>query len=1102
MSDTNWEITDAFLREKSLVAPQIDTYNYFIENELQEIVTEFGHLTYRGPTHDHYIRYGNIYVTLPKNFELMGQIDMTPYEARIRGLTYSCNVYVDLYSGKRTHEETERGLSYEEDEITRVMLCRIPMMVKSKYCNLYGLSDRELSLRKECPTDPGGYFIINGTEKVVIAQERMASNMLYIFEKNTQKVSHITEVHSSADATSTKMTILKLLTKTKSYHLTVPIAKQDVPLLVVYVALGWSIEKAIQDISMGDQEIAHLLGPSISEIPNLKTREEALVYLCNKIQVPGTSLIQKCETALRILMTDLLPHCGPDVDKKLEYLSYMTRRTSNVVLGKSLPDDRDHTGKKRVDFTGTLMSSLFRMLFKHMIKNDLAMGFKKKIDNGDPFSLPDFVKQYSLKLFNGLRYALGTGNWGDQKKTFTYTRVGVSQPLNRYNYSATVSHLRRINTPVGREGKLVKPRLLHLSQWGIVCPSETPEGQSCGLIKNLALTAMSSEKSSRIDIEKRLVFHGISEKRTDMTRCPVFVNGTLMGYTDNPSRLQQLLRQDRRKQLIHQHVSISVNQGAEVLVQTDHGRMLRPLLVVQDGKVLASDMSAPVGTTLSWHDYIINGVVEYIDSLEAENCLVAVRQDEVTEDHTHCEIHPSLILGVCASTIPFSDHNQAPRNTYQSAMTKQAMGLFIGNYADRMDTSFHVLHYPQRPLVSTHVSEYLQGNQLPAGENAIVAIMCYGGYNQEDSLIFNQSAIDRGLFRSSSYYTHTEVERGKSGQISETIERPANEDPEILKRLDADGIASPGTRFKMDDIVVWKTNNTDKRRDVSMRIKNMTSGIIDKVLVTRNDDNYVTVKMRARQERVPEVGDKFASRHGQKGIMGITYRQEDMPFTSEGIVPDLIVNPHAIPSRMTIGHLIECILGKSAVMTGKLGDATPFDKEFSVDGLMETLEKFGYKGDGTEVMYSGITGERLTARVFIGPTFYQRLKHMVHDKMHARSTGPLQVLTRQPVEGRSREGGLRVGELERDGMLAHGSAMFLRDRLFQCSDKYTLPVCTECGLSAIAESISHADESAKQYRCSACKESQVEVVEMPYANNLFFKELMSMGIAPRVRVKQ
>jgi DNA-directed RNA polymerase II subunit RPB2 len=306
----------------------------------------------------------------------------------------------------------------------------------------------------------------------------------------------------------------------------------------------------------------------------------------------------------------------------------------------------------------------------------------------------------------------------------------------------------------------------------------------------------------------------------------------------------------------------------------------------------------------------------------------------------------------------------------------------------------------------------------------------------------------------------------------------------------------------MDDIVVWKTNNTDKRRDVSMRIKNMTNGVIDKVLVTRNDDNYLTVKMRARQERIPEVGDKFASRHGQKGIMGITYRQEDMPFTSEGIVPDLIVNPHAIPSRMTIGHLIECILGKTAVLTGKLGDATPFDKEFSIEGLMETLEKFGYKGDGTETMYSGITGERLTAKVFIGPTFYQRLKHMVHDKMHARSTGPLQVLTRQPVEGRSREGGLRVGELERDGMLAHGSAMFLRDRLFQCSDKYTLPVCTSCGLSAIAESISHEDTTAKQYRCSACKESQVEVVEMPYANNLFFKELMSMGIAPRVRVKQ
>lgn len=1095
MSKTQWHFVDAFIKEKTLVSNQIDTFNNFLETELAEIVSEFGNIKYRGPTHDHYIKYGDVYITLPKNFELMGQIDMTPYEARIRGLTYSCNVYVDLHSGKRTHEDTNRGMDYEHDEVTRVMLCKIPMMVRSKYCNLYGLSDKELALRKECPNDPGGYFIIHGSEKVVIAQERMASNTLYIFEKNTQKVSHLAEVHSVTDNVSTKMTILKMLTKTKSFHLTIPIAKQDVPVLVVYVALGWSIEKAIEEITMGDAEIVHLLGPTISEIPPLKSREEALVYICNKIQVPGTSLLQKCETALNTLISDLLPHCGPQMDKKLEYLSYMIRRTSNVVLGRAPPDDRDHYGKKRVDFTGSLMSSLFRMLFKYMIKNDLYQSFKKKIDNGDPFSLPDFVKQYSVKLFNGLRYALGTGNWGDQKKTFTHTRVGVSQPLNRYIYSATISHLRRINTPVGREGKLVKPRLLHLSQWGIVCPSETPEGQSCGLIKNLALTAIPSERSSRLDVERRLTVHGINDKYSVKTRYPVFVNGTIVGYHGDIMELQRLLRQDRRKQLIHPHVSAFVHQNSELLIQTDHGRMMRPLLVVQEGQI-----NTAVQTT--WYDYLISGAIEYVDALEAENCLIAVNHDEVTTEHTHCEIHPSLILGVCASTIPFSDHNQAPRNTYQSAMTKQAMGLFLSNYEERMDTSFHVLHYPQKPLVSTHLSSYLQGNELPAGENAIVAIMCYGGYNQEDSLIFNQSAIDRGLFRSSSYYTHTEVERGKSGQISETIERPVHEDPETIKRLDGDGIASPGTRFNMDDIMVWKTNNTDKRKDVSMRIKNMSNGIIDKVLITRNDDNYVTVKMRARQKRIPEVGDKFASRHGQKGIMGITYRQEDMPFTSEGIVPDLIVNPHAIPSRMTIGHLIECMLGKAAVMTGKLGDATPFDKEFSMDLLMKTLKDLGYNDDGTEVMFSGITGERLTARVFIGPTFYQRLKHMVHDKIHARSTGPLQVLTRQPVEGRSREGGLRVGELERDGMLAHGSAMFLRDRLFQCSDKYTLPVCTQCGLSAIAESISHEDITAKQYRCSGCKESQVEVVETPYACNLFFKELMSMGIAPRVRVKQ
>jgi len=476
-----------------------------------------------------------------------------------------------------------------------------------------------------------------------------------------------------------------------------------------------------------------------------------------------------------------------------------------------------------------------------------------------------------------------------------------------------------------------------------------------------------------------------------------------------------------------------------------------------------------------------------------------------TTIYTHAEIHPSMLLGVACSIIPFPDHNQSPRNTYQSAMGKQAMGIYATNYQLRMDTLAHVLCYPQKPLVTTRTMQYLHFRELPAGQNAIVAIACYSGYNQEDSVIMNHSSVDRGLFRSIFYRSYRDEEKGTLSR--EVFEKPNRQTTMHMRagsydKLDDDGLITPGSRASGSDVIIGKTIPLPQpddgevvkhtKSDASTSMRANEDGIIDQVMVTTNSDGYRFVKIRVRIVRIPQVGDKFSSRHGQKGTCGMLYRQEDMPFTQEGITPDIIINPHAIPSRMTIGQLIECLLGKVSAIEGSEGDATPFT-DATVKNFSSRLHECGYQMRANEVMYNGMTGKKLEAHLFIGPTYYQRLKHMVEDKIHSRSRGPVQILTRQPVEGRARDGGLRFGEMERDCMIAHGSANWLKERLFLVSDEYRVHVCDMCGLMAIA------NLKKSVFECKACSNmTQISQVMIPYAFKLMLQELMAMCIAPRM----
>jgi DNA-directed RNA polymerase II subunit RPB2 len=1204
--NNTWKVIDTYFRSNKnyLTKHHLDSYNDFVVNKIPQTLKQYNpqiHYKDYNKEGDFYkyetrVFFGGensekVYIGKPIIYSETGeQIEkrqMYPNEARLKGLTYGAHIFCDITVQFIIRNDEGEIVDESEKTFDNVTIGRMPIMLQSKLCVLNGMSHTMLKEMGECKYDQGGYFIVDGSEKVIVSHERKAENKLYIVESN-DGVNVLSAQIKSVPEDSFKFarTTVVNLKENGEFMVRLPMLPHQIPLFVLFRLLGVESDKDILKYILYNLETEKSrmfledLEPSVVNTGPIFTQMDALRYVANLTKGNTISHI------LDILKTDLFPHVGTDYVEKAYYLGYCVNKILCVKHGLDKPTDRDSFMYKRVDLSGFLLANLFRESFKQFQRDSkIALDTEYRFNSGQyqDVKYTDIISENTLrKMFDGKviekmvmkSFKIGT----------ILNKVGLVQALNRLSSMGAVSHLRRINTP--DVNVMIGQRKLHSTQYGFICAAETPDGGNIGIKKHMSIMAhitFGCSPAPIIELVKELGTLPLNSVNPEnaFENAKVFVNGRWIGVHTNPVNLVGKLKLLRRNGVINIFTSISwsISQN-EVHILTDGGRLCRPVYIVSNNQLLINDNHAEQleNNTINWFNLVsgmgnlegsvdnnklaledvdgesyyynceykcIDGnkdvtkmisnsaVIEFIDTDESNCSMIMNTPDEIDNDlrYTHCEIHPSLLLGAVGFTIPFSNRSQAPRNVYGTGQTKQSVGLYVSNYRNRMDGTANILYYPQKPLISTRLSKYTTVEELPTGINAIVAIGCYTGYNQEDSVIFNKSSMERGLFRSVYFKTYDSKEVTNTRDGTEELFFDPNDNDDLMVKLKKEynyenvdnlGLAKEGTYINENDVLISKytkmgSGAETNYNDNSECAKKDGFGVVDKVFCDYIDSSRQRMcKVRIATTREPVLGDKFASRHGQKGTVGMVLRQEDMPYTKDGIVPDLIVNPHAFPSRMTIGQFLESVLGKEGCLMGHFSDGTPFT-EIDIESVGDILEeKCNYERYGNEILYGGIFGRQMDVKLFIGPTYYQRLKHMVKDKINSRERGKMTMKNKQPPSGRSAGGGLRIGEMERDAVIAHGAMQFLKESHMERSDKYSINVSENTGQLAIANPSKNRficptsdgplkfknedleDPDLLELDALNSKKTEIFNSEIPYNMKMMIQECEAMGMGVRL----
>ena len=1125
---------------------------------------------------------GKIYFGKPVIYDSDNAHYMYPNDARLRNMTYGTTIHYDVDIEIIYYDKEKETMITDTMTLDKIYLGRFPIMLKSNLCILKSLASEVCFNMGECRSDDGGYFIIDGKEKVIIPQERFADNTLYIRKnKSDNMYSHTAEIRSISEDASKPMRTTSVRIVAPSPGLTnnqivvdIPNVRKPIPLFIVMRALGIISDKAIIETCLLDLErnkdYVDLFIPSVHDANKIFDQRSALEF------IKTFTKRQNIMSVLDILMNYFLPHIGVNnyIDKGY-FIGFMVYKLLRVFTNEDKPTDRDNFKYKRIEQSGKLIYDLFReyyLLQNHEIW--LAMDreyydhrgeYSENFTNLIEANYREFFKNRAVE--KGFKKAF-KGNWGAQSYT---KRVGVVQDLNRLSWNSFISQMRKLNLPLDASAKVVGPRHLHGSQWGYIDPVDTPDGGNIGLHKHLSIACHITSGFSgyplikwlRANTPLRLLQECTTKYLSSKTK--VLVNGNWIGVVVEPIETMDTLKFLRRNGIIPVYTSITFEYAQnELYIYTDGGRLTRPIYYIHNHKP-SYDRAEMVDKLNSGHanwTNLITGfhkkddeyfdikqnklydlkelygegkkidlekdsaMIDYLDTSEEESSLIAIYPEDLKKNklYTHIEIHPSLLLGVMGNMVIYPENNPYARDAFSCGQSRQAVSLYHSNYQMRIDKMGVVLNSGQIPLLKSRYLDLVNKEQQPYGVNTIVAIMSYTGYNVEDAILINKGAVDRGLFRTT-YYSMYEA-REESSKVSGSMVNSYFTDvstQEVVgikpgydySYLDKSGLVKENTALDDKVILIGKvTNSENVNVDDSVKSKKGQLGFVDKSFITDGEEGFRIGKVRIREERIPNIGDKMASRAGQKGTIGLIIPEDDMPFTHDGVRPDLIINPHAIPSRMTIGQLIESLFGKACCEYGAFGDCTAFtSKGSNIKTYGDMLTRVGFHSSGNQILYNGMTGQQLSSSIYIGPTYYMRLKHMVKDKINHRARGPNAFLTRQSVHGRANDGGLRVGEMERDAIISHGAAHFLSESFLERSDEYYMAVCNKTGVIAVYNPsknifLSPQADGPIKFHTTLDGKQNVEMVSkygrsfsvlrIPYTLKLLIQELQTMNIQMRI----